>query len=158
MSNFTSPNPSQDERVIAALAHVSAILPFMGVIAPIVIWVTQREKSRYVAFQALQAVAYQLTMIVAWMIGMGCYFCSFFATFLSIPMVSSSGTTPAGNALAELGFIIPFLSLGVIFLVVLAFIVYGIVGAINVFQGKPFRYVFIGYRVERFMQQEENKS
>ncbi|MEJ2597134.1 MAG: DUF4870 domain-containing protein [Anaerolineales bacterium] len=158
MNNFTPPHPNQDERVMAALAHVSAILPLMGTIATIVIWVTQREKSRYVAFQALQAIAYQLTMIVAWMIGMGCYFCSFFATFLSIPLVSSSGTTPPVNALAELGFIIPFLSLGIIFLGGLAFIVYGIVGAINAFQGKPFRYVFIGYRVERFMQQEENKS
>lgn len=155
MNNFNSPNPNQDERVMAALAHVAAILPLMGVIAPIIIWVTQREKSRYVAFQALQAVAYQLSMIVAWMIGMGCYFCSFFAMFLSIPLASSSGTTPPVNTLFSLGFIIPFLVLGLIFLGVFAFMVYGIVGAINAFQGKPFGYVFIGQRVERFMQQEE---
>lgn len=155
MNNFTSPNPNQDERVMAALAHVAAILPLMGIIAPIVIWVTQREKSRYVAFQALQAVAYQLSMIVAWMVGMGCYFCSFFAMFLSIPLASSPGTTPPANTLFGLAFIIPSLVLGLIFLGVFAFILYGIAGAINVFQGKPFRYVFIGYRVERFMQQED---
>ena len=51
---------SQDERIMAALSHATALLPFMGVIAPIVIWVTQKDKSQYVAFQALQAMAYQL--------------------------------------------------------------------------------------------------
>jgi uncharacterized Tic20 family protein len=32
--------PSQNDKIMAALAHISAILPFMGVIAPIVIWAT----------------------------------------------------------------------------------------------------------------------
>ncbi len=76
-----SMTPTQDERVMAALAHISAILPFMGVTPPIVIWVTQKGKSKYVAFQALQALAYQLSMIVVWFIGGGCYFCSLLTTF-----------------------------------------------------------------------------
>jgi hypothetical protein len=33
-----------------------------------------------------------------------------------------------------------------------AFMVYGIVGAVMTFQGKSFRYIIIGNRVERFMQ------
>jgi len=57
--------PSQNDKIMAALAHISALLPLMGIIAPIVIWVTQKDKSEYVAFQALQAVAYQLLMILA---------------------------------------------------------------------------------------------
>ena len=55
-------NPSQDERIMAGLAHISAILPMMGMVAPIVIWVTQKDKSKFVSFQALQAVSYQLAM------------------------------------------------------------------------------------------------
>lgn len=77
--------PSQNDKIMAALAHVSAILPFMGVIAPIIIWATQKDKSEYVAFQALPAVAYQLLMILAWFVGMGCYMLSFFTMFLRIP-------------------------------------------------------------------------
>lgn len=93
MTNIDSSIPTQDERVMAALAHASALLPLMGVIAPIVIWVSQKEKSKYVAFQALQALAYQLGMILAWFVGMGCYMLSFFGTFLGIPLSSSTNSS-----------------------------------------------------------------
>ena len=83
--------PNQNDKIMAALAHISALLPFMGVIAPIIIWATQRDKSEYVAFQALQAVVYQLLMILAWFVGMGCYMLSFFTMFLGIPFAGESG-------------------------------------------------------------------
>ncbi|HDH09679.1 MAG TPA: DUF4870 domain-containing protein, partial [Chloroflexi bacterium] len=43
--------PTQDERLMAALAHASIILgPFTsgvgGIVAALVIWLTQREKSK----------------------------------------------------------------------------------------------------------------
>jgi uncharacterized Tic20 family protein len=69
MADLESLNPTQDERVMAALAQISVLVPFLGVVAPIVIWVTQKDKSRYVAFQSLQAVAFQLTMVFAWFLG-----------------------------------------------------------------------------------------
>ncbi len=142
---------------MATLSHASALLPMMGVIAPIVIWVTQKEKSRYVAFQSLQALAYQLSMIVAWFIGMGCYMLSFFGTFITIPFASSSGATDV-NPVLGLAFMIPFLVFGAIFLGGFLFIVYGIIGAVMVFQGKPFRYVIIGRRVENFMRPKQGES
>ena len=156
MTDFNSLTPTQDERVMAALAHVSALIPMMGVIAPIVIWVTQKEKSRYVGFQALQALAYQLSMIAAWFIGMGCYMASFFVTFLTIPFASSSGSSSSMDPFFGLAFIIPFLVFGAIFVGGLFFIVYGVVGAVMAFQGKPFRYIFFGSRVERFMAPRQN--
>jgi hypothetical protein len=53
---------------------------------------------------------------------------------------------------AGLGFIIPFLAMGLLFLGQFLFIVYGFIGAIMVFQGKPFKYALIGSKVEQFMQ------
>jgi uncharacterized membrane protein len=47
---------------------------------------------------------------------------------------------------------IPFCVLGLIGLGWLFFLIYGIVAAIQVFQGKDFRYIVIGDQVERFMQ------
>jgi uncharacterized Tic20 family protein len=38
--NSVTSTPTQSDKIMAALAHVSAILPLMGVIAPIVIWAT----------------------------------------------------------------------------------------------------------------------
>ncbi|PKN93751.1 MAG: hypothetical protein CVU44_08015 [Chloroflexi bacterium HGW-Chloroflexi-6] len=149
------PTPTQDERVMAALSHASALLPMMGVIAPIVIWVTQKEKSKYVAFQSLQALAYQLSMILAYFVGMGCYMFSFFGTFFSIPFLSSSGSSESANPLFMLMFAIPFLVMGVLFIGGFLFVIYGAIGAVMTFQGKPFRYMFIGKRVEHFMQPEQ---
>ncbi len=157
MKNLDSLTPTQDERVMAALSHVSALIPLMGVIAPIVIWVTQKDKSQYVAFQALQALAYQLSMIAAWFIGMGCYMFSFFGTFITtIPFASSSGNAQSVDPLFGLAFLIPFLVFGAIFVGGFFFVAYGMIGAVMAFQGKPFRYMLIGRQVERFIRSNQN--
>ncbi len=148
--------PSQDERVMAALAQISVLVPFLGVVAPIVIWVTQKDKSRYVAFQSLQAIAFQLTMILAWFIGMGCYMCSFFSMFLAIPLASSTESSQSISPLFGVTMFTPFLVMGLMFLGGFLFILYGIIAAVMTFQGKPFRYAVIGRRVEQFLQSKEN--
>ena len=158
MTNFDSLTPTQDERVMAALSHVSALLPMMWVIAPIIIWVTQKEKSQYVAFQSLQALAYQVSMIAAWFVGMGCYVLSFFGTFITIPFASSSGSSQSVDPVFGLAFLIPFMVFGAIFIGGFFFVVYGVIGAIMAFQGKPFRYMIIGKRVERFMQPKQDMA
>src|SRR5215510_1615873 len=147
---------NQNDKIMAALAHVSAILPFMGVIAPIVIWVTQKDKSEYVAFQALQAVVYQLSMILAWFVGMSCYMLSFFTMFLGIPFAGESGQVdPSIAPLFALGFMIPFLVFGAIFVGGALFVIYGLIAAIQVFQGKDFRYFIIGTRLENYLQKDK---
>src|SRR5512141_2065517 len=95
MNNATSTTmPTQNDRIMAALAHATAILPVTGVIAPIVIWVTQKDKSEYVAFQALQAIAYQLLIILGWFAGMALYMGSFVGMFLIMPPGGSSPSVP----------------------------------------------------------------
>ncbi len=46
MTDLDLLTPSRDERVMAALAQISVLVLFLGVVAPIVIWVTQKDKSR----------------------------------------------------------------------------------------------------------------
>jgi hypothetical protein len=107
-----------------------------------------------VAFQALQALAYQLTMIVAWFLGMGCYTCSFFINFLIMFLLESPGQSQTVDPVFGFTFLTPFIVFGVVLIGEIAFVIYGLVGAVTVFQGKPFRYVLIGDRVERFLQQK----
>lgn len=147
---------AQDERTIAALAHVSALLPMIGVIAPIIIWVTQREKSRYVAFQALQAIAFQLTFILIWIAGFACYlgffFLMFFGSFILGGILQGSNVGPGVAGVFGGMFLIPF---AIIFLMIILFfsmIIYGIAAAVLTFQGKDFRYFLIGRWVERYTQ------
>ena len=66
---------TQNERALAALAHGSILLGLFsngigGIVTALVIWVVQRQKSAYVAHQALQALVYQvatfLLTMLAW--------------------------------------------------------------------------------------------
>jgi uncharacterized protein len=152
MENIDAMKPTQDERIMAALSHIAAIIPFMGVIAPIVIWVTQKDKSRYVGFQALQAMAYQILDILVMFLGYACYMVFFFGTFASAALfAATSNKDPMMNS-PELFMILPF---GVILLLGISqmmVILYGIVAAIFSLQGKPFRYLIIGKRIERYIQ------
>lgn len=145
--------PNQNDKIMAALGHISVLLPLIGLIAPIIIWTTQKEKSRYVSFQALQAIVYQLIMMFTYFVAMGCYMVSFFATFLTIPF-TGNGSNPSAGPIALLGFLIPFLIFGLIFIGGGLFILYGIIGAVFTIQGKDFRYFIIGDRVSNFLEKE----
>jgi uncharacterized protein len=61
---------SRDERNLAMFAHLSAfaglIFPAGGnVIAPLIVWLTQREKSAFVADQSLEALNFNITVLIA---------------------------------------------------------------------------------------------
>lgn len=148
-----TPVPVQNDRILAALAHVMILMPMMGIIASIVIYVTQKDKSRFVAFQAIQAVAYQLVLIMLWFVGMGCYMCSFFGVFLAIPL--SSSAQHISPAFPETFMILPFLVFGGIGICALALIVYGFIAAAMTFQGRDFRYIFLGDWLERYLQEKK---
>ena len=135
-----------ENRVLASLSHVSAIIYTMGLIVPIVIWVTQKDKSKYVRFQALQAIFFQLSMIGLLFVGMILYMGSF--VIMMVVGVLGSSQTPANSAMPVL-FLIPF---GTFFLLMIAFlllILYGIYGAVSTFQGRDFEYIILGPRVRK---------
>jgi uncharacterized Tic20 family protein len=137
---------SQENRLLAALSHASVLFSSPGIIVPIVIYATQKQKSSYIGFQALQALIWQ---IVAFVFTILTSACMVGAIFIPVLFASSSQNERILN-----------LSVGGMFSVIIAsvllmisgnfaFIIYGIVGAIKAYQGKDFRYVFIGNRIEK---------
>ena len=155
---------TQDERILAALAHASVILPFWGLIGSIVIWATQREKSSFVGFQALQGVAYQMILVLGAFVGGACYMCSFLGLFLLMPVgiLAAEGMADpnaAGGLIAALvtftTTFFPFCIMGLFVLIGFAFVLYGLYGAVRVLQGQHFRYAVIGRRLEEYLSREE---
>ena len=76
---------TKDERNLAMFAHLSAlaglIFPAGGnVIAPLIVWLTQREKSAFVADQSLEALNFNLTVFLA---EIAC--CILFVVWIGIP-------------------------------------------------------------------------
>lgn len=151
MEHGTIPSTDKNDQIMAALAHLSIMLPMMGVIAPIVIWVTQKDKSQVVAFQALQAVIYQLLLFLGYLVGMGLYMCSIFTVAFTGSLVTDSSDL---DPFALLGVFSPFIIMGLLMLFGAVYILYGIYASIRVFQGKDFRYVIIGRKLEKYLAKD----
>jgi uncharacterized Tic20 family protein len=143
---------TQDERVMAAIAHATIVFSVVGFIGPLIIWGAQREKSKFLGFQALQAAAYQFILLLGGLLAGALYMCSFFGVPVTALLLAPFDE---GAALC-----LPFLPfsciLGILFLVLLAglaYVGYGLYGALSVLQGRDFRYVFLGRWLERYLEQ-----
>jgi uncharacterized Tic20 family protein len=144
----------QDERILAALAHGAILLPIYGILIPAIIWITQKEKSRYVSFQSLQALVFHLTLLFLYLIGMFCYFVSFLGMFGGMFLAEGS----QNDWMAALSGIFPFAILGGFFCIGIFFVIYGAVGAILSLVGKDFRYLLIGNFIESRLQKDSEEA
>jgi uncharacterized Tic20 family protein len=164
---------TQDEKIMAAIGHATIIWPVVGILAPLVVWATQREKSQFVAFQALQAGVYHMTLILAGLACGVCYFCAYLGMIVGVIAMplSMAFTLPAEGApssdlppeavipmlLGFLAMIVVYVAIfGLLFLglaVWAAYIGYGLYGAVANLQGKDFRYAILGSRLERYLEQ-----
>lgn len=122
-----SPN---DERTWAMLAHFSILLNlvtgFLGTVAAMVIYLVYRDRSRVVAYQALQALIFQL---IAWIV----------AGLVAIVLWTLSGI------LAVICIGVLLIPLALFFsLIPLAALIYGVVGGVQTYEGRDFRYWLVG--------------
>ena len=126
----STPLTPSEERTWAMLAHLSILLNLvtglLGLVAALAIYLIYQNRSRYVAYHALQSLIFQL---IAWLGG---------GALTGIVWVVT-GTLSA----ILIGLLcIPFAL--VISAIPLASIVYGIVGGIQCSQGQDFRYWLVG--------------
>jgi uncharacterized Tic20 family protein len=138
VSNQSAPPPAptlpplspSDERTWAMLAHLSVLLNlvtgFLGPIAALVIYLVYKDRSRYVAYQALQAFIFQL---VAWVGG---------GVLVGLAWAVSGILSAVLIGLLCMPFacVLSFLPLGAL--------VYGVIGGIQCSQGQDFRYWLVG--------------
>ena len=118
-----------DERLWAAIAHASILLnlltAFLGVLAPLVIYLVYKDRSRYVAGQAMQAFVFQLV----WWVGGGI-------------LVGLAWAAVALMSIVLVGLLcVPIAIL--VSLIPVAACIYGIVGALQAYEGREFRYWLI---------------
>lgn len=142
-------SPSDDGRGLAALAHASILFGLFsngigGIIVALVIWLTQREKSAYIAGQALQALVYQtvtfMVIMLAW-----CCWGLLWTLMILVPLITNPAAyetaLPAGFWGGLLLMIVP---LGLWSLAIL----YGLWAAVRCLGGHDFEYILVGPWVE----------
>jgi uncharacterized protein len=125
-----SPLSQSDERTWAMIAHLSVLVNlvsgFLGLVAALAIYLIYKERSRYVAYQSLQAFIFQLI----WFVGAGA---------LAGIAWAVSGVLSAiliGLLCMPIACLISLIPLGSV--------VYGIVGGVQASQGQDFKYWLIG--------------
>lgn len=136
-SQITEPaaqlSPS-DERTWAMVAHLSVlanlVTGFLGPVVALIIYLVYKDRSRYVAYQSMQAFVFQLI----WWVGGGALIGLIWAI------------TGVLSAIIIGMLCIPFAILFTIGLAILPLgsLVYGVIGAIETSQGRDFRYWLVG--------------
>lgn len=129
----TSPAPPQpltpaEEKQWAMLAHLSVLINlftgFLGVAAPLVIYLIYKDRSRYVAYHSLQSLIFQAI-------------CWFGGSALAIVSSLLSGVIPFIGLIC--------LPLACIFgILPIVALVYGTYGGIQINNGQDFKYWLVG--------------
>lgn len=138
---------TKEDQLVAAISHGGALIPTFGLLIPLIIWITQKDRSTYLKHQALQAAAWQAMAFVMQILLFGCYFFSF---FLIIPFsVIAEGETfssnaAAGGAIAGGFGLLIFCVFGLFMLGGLVYIGFAIAGVVNSLRGQDFQYPVIG--------------
>lgn len=65
-------SPTGDERVMAILSHILALVA--PILAPLIIYLFKKDESKYVAAHAIESLNFQITMVI---IGIACFFLIF---------------------------------------------------------------------------------
>ena len=125
-----SPLSPADERTWSMLAHLSVLVNlatgFLGPVAALVIYLVFKDRSRYVAFQAMQAFVFQL---IFW-VGGGA-------------VIGVAWAVSGALAAFVIGFLcMPFAC--ILSLLPLGALIYGVIGAVQTSQGQDFKYWLIG--------------
>jgi len=130
--SLSAPQPLSpaDERTWAMLAHLSVLLNlvtgFLGVGAALLIYLIYKDRSRYVAYQAMQAFLFQLLFWAGGGVLIGVMWAivgALSAILVGILLI------PIALLLTPVFLILPLVAL-----------VYGVIGSIETSNGKDFRY------------------
>ena len=79
MPQYSGIIPTTDEKNLGMLAHLTALLGvllgggMLGFVGPLILYITQREKSSYITFHARESLNHQITFLIFYLL-CGCAF------------------------------------------------------------------------------------
>lgn len=143
-----SSNLTSDEKLMGGVAHI------FGPLVAVIVWATQKDKSRFAKFQALQALVFDLFVFI--MIGL-LFFCLFGIMFLgiSLAMITTiDSTSPDGfMSLFVLPFMFPLVTFACVMPVSFGILILRMVAGVSVLNGRNYKYPMIGRWLEKFLEQ-----
>jgi uncharacterized Tic20 family protein len=146
------PAAHRDDKLLAALSHALIVVPWIGTVGAVVVYAVNRERNRWLAFQAVQAAAYQLLVTLATIVAWGCW--TVFYLLSLVPLMANPDAyaqPPWFFWVGLVSMVVPFALMGLLAL-------YGLYGALRTMQGRPFRYVVLGNWIARSIDGDADRG
>lgn len=112
---------TREDRLAAAICHLGAFVPYVGILVTLIIWLTQKERSALLRRQALDALLFQGVATVLYMLVGGVLSGMYFVVFLPTVLLSE---TAAADIVPAVWVGYTVLMLGVMLLFFAAALVY----------------------------------
>lgn len=147
-------NEEHEDRWVASMGHFAIIIVPWGLLAPITAWALQGKRSRFLKFQSLQTLAYQLGVLLLDAAAVFFYFFGLIVFFVTIGFEDSALNSTSAAA----GAIVFLVSLLFVILIVLAAPLLHILGqwaGYRVLKGDAYRYPILGRVVEKRLEKTE---
>jgi uncharacterized Tic20 family protein len=74
-------NEENEDRWVSAMGHASTVIQFWGMILPFFAWMSEKDRSKHLRFQSLQALIFQAIAMLILFIG------AFIYLFLAIAIM-----------------------------------------------------------------------
>jgi uncharacterized Tic20 family protein len=141
---------TSDEKLMGALAH------FFGPLVAVIVWITQKEKSPFVKFQALQALAFDMALFLVTGVTS---LCIFGAIFIGV-FASMFGAINTSSSVEDImpfffmaPFMFPFFAFVCILPLSLLITAVRLIATISILNGRNYRYPLFGRWVENFLKE-----
>jgi uncharacterized Tic20 family protein len=151
----TAPETSNGETVLAGVAHLSTLVGLSPILAP-VLWATAKHRSRFLAYNLLQAALFQLLM-------MGASYVCFLSSWVLIALLVLFSSVPLpAIQMHVMRFVRPntmfFGWMGVIGILMLATVISVLIAAIRAFQGKASGYPIVGSWLTKYLADQGGRD
>ena len=126
---------SEDDKLISLVVHLSAI--FGGIILPIVIYFMYKEKSKFVVFNALQALFYQIMFLIF-------FFIIWVVMIVILVMFGFNYETLDSVLNSKDWFVREFITYSLMGLFILLEGIYALLLGLKAYKGKIVKYILVG--------------
>jgi uncharacterized Tic20 family protein len=139
---------TSDEKLMGAVAHI------FGPVAALIVWATQKDGSRFVKFQSLQALIFDLFIILTTMVLFFCFFgVIFLGMFASIfAAVENASSSNDFGMFFAFPFIFPFAMMLCTTPVSMIILAFRLVAGVSILNGRDYRYPLAGKWLENFLK------
>lgn len=146
----------REDRWVAAMGHFSVLIFFWGMLAPLVAWILQGSRSRFLNTQSVQTLIYQATATVFFLAATIAYLVEMLLIVFFL-VGGQPGDLASQRPIAVIGIlflIVSFLLIAIALLLVPLFHILGQWAGYRTLKGEDYRYPVIGRMVEKWTQRE----